>query len=103
MVIGDLGRNRQFERRHFRIGFALLLGGIETGILNRIGGARTQAPDRVEARRIENVGGDVGNRRQLVGLVAKIGRVGEKQPADRDRSDRIAEPAQALPPDRDQG
>ncbi|MBV8577106.1 MAG: hypothetical protein JOZ58_18960, partial [Acetobacteraceae bacterium] len=74
---GALGRDLQFDRLDVRIGRALLLGGIKPGIDGRVGAvAAAQARQRIEARRIDRIGGDVVDRRQLAVLQAEIGRIG---------------------------
>ena len=61
---------------------ALLFGGIEAGIFNRA--AWPQPRQHVIARRIERIGGDVVDHRQLVGAHAEIGRIGKEGDANGD-------------------
>ena len=81
----------------------LLLGCVKTRIDHRIGIARPQPRDHFELRRIDRVGGDVGNRRQAGTLDAEIERIGDQREPDEDRRGRMAAAACALAPDDDDG
>ena len=90
-VVGLLRRRVGDDQRlDVGIGRALLLGGVEAGIGDRVGVARAQPRDRLEARRIDRIGGDVVDRRQPVGLDAEIGRIGDQRDADEQRGQRLA-------------
>ncbi len=85
-LIGALRRHLELHRLDIGIGDALLLGRIEPGIHGGIGAvAGAQPRQRLEARRIDRVGGDVVDRRQLAVLQAEIGGVGEDDGVDQQR------------------
>ena len=65
-IVGGLRRGIGRQRPDVGIGLALLLGGVEAGIGDRVGVARPQPRQRVVARRIDRIGGDVVDPRQPV-------------------------------------
>ena len=69
-IVGRL-RRRIRERLDIGIGRALLLGGLEARIGDRIGVARAKPRQHLVARRIDRIGGDVVNPRQPVGLMPR--------------------------------
>ena len=102
-VEGLLRRRRCLLRLDVRIGRVLQLRRIEALIGDRIGVARPQPRDRVELRRIDRIGGDVVDRRQLIGAHAEIGRIGDEGEPDEYRRERLAKSAEAVLPDHDAG
>ena len=103
-LIGPLHRDLEFHRLDIGIGLALLLGGIQPGIDGGVGAvAGAQPRQRVEARRIDRIGGDVVDRRQLAILQAEIGRIGEHDRVDQQRQQDAAHAARTVLPDRDKG
>ena len=54
------------------------------------------ARERLEARRVDRVGGDVGDRRQLVGAGGEIARIGEQQRAEEEAGNGAADAGEAL-------
>src|SRR5260221_364389 len=77
-LIGPLHGHVEFHRLDVGIGQPLLFGGIQPGIDGGVGAvAGAQRRQRLERRRINRIGNYVMDRRQLVGLQAEIGRVGE--------------------------
>ena len=83
-VVGFLRRGVGEIGLDVGIGGALLLGGVEAGIGDRIGVARAQPRDRLEPRRVDRIGGDVIDRRQPVGLDAEIKRIGNQREPDQE-------------------
>ena len=81
------------------IGRVLQFGGVEAGIADVVGVARPQPRDRLEPWRIDRIGGDVVDRRQLVGLDPEIGRIGDKREPDQQRGHRVSEAFDAILPD----
>src|SRR6202012_2399021 len=62
-----------------------------------------QACQRIEARRIDRVGGDIVDVWQPVILIGEIGRVGEHQGGDQESDQGAAHAARAVLPDRGKG
>ena len=103
-LIGALHRDLEFHRLDIGIGQPLLFGRIQPGIDRGVGAvAGAQPRQRLEARRIDRIGGDVVDRRQLAVLQAEIGRIGEHDRVDQQRQQDAAHAARAVLPDRGKG
>ncbi len=89
------------QRRNVGIGRALAFGDDAAQIVGAA--ARAQARQRVEARRIRHIGGDVGDGGQFAGAVAEIGRIAEQQQAEKNPENGVAEAFETVPPDADEG
>ena len=97
-------RGFQLDGFDIGIGRALLLGRIEAGIGGRVGAfAGAQPRQRLEFRRVDRVGGDVVDPRQLAVLIGQIGRVAEDRGVDQEREQDPAHTAGAVLPDRGEG
>ena len=88
---GDGGRDSLVERRDVGIGRALQRRGLGARIV--IAPARAQAGEQIELRRIDGIGGDVGDRRQLTAAIGEIAGIGEQQQAEEEPQHGAAEPA----------
>ena len=93
-VVGFLRADRDDQGLDVRIGAALLGRNLGARIGQRIGAARPQARNRLEARRIGHVGRDVVDRRQPIEPVGEESLIGEHREPDRERGDREAKPAE---------
>ena len=85
-VEGVLGRQVQFHRLDRGIGTALPLGRIKTGIDGGVGALGTAQPRQcVEARRVDRIGSDIVDRRQVAIFHGEVRRIGEDEHVQQQR------------------
>ncbi len=99
-VIGDFGRNIEFEGRDIRIAGALERRHRLAGIIGAIAWSLTG--QSVEPWRVGRVRCDVCDRRQLQGSRTEVGRICEQCQAEKQAEQRAAKAGIALPPDYDE-
>ena len=100
-LVGARRRQLELHGLDIRIGDALLLGGIQARIHGRVGAfAGAQPRQGLEARRVDRIGGDVVDLRQLAVLQGEIGGIGQHCGVDEKREQDAAHAARAVLPDR---